>query len=145
MHGVLFNANLSLTLAFNMGGGTPQLFGSAGGKLGFDYALPGASAGAQLGVHQTYGSYQGERYTDVFQGMEGESTGWAGSAFLGGEQNQSSTNGVINTDYGVKNSYLNLGLGYGLGKTTSTSFNINRWLKKNVRHSPQFYKKMLLL
>lgn len=139
VRGILFNANLSLTLAFNLSGGTPQLFGSAGGKLGFDYGLPGGNIGVQLGAHQTYGNVNGEKYNDVFGGMEGESTGWAGSAFLGGEQNQSSMNGVINTNYGVKNTYMNLGVGYGLGRTTSTTVNINKWLKQNVYYSPQFY------
>ena len=138
IHGIVFNANISFTLAFNMGDGAPQMFGSAGGKLGFDYNLPGLSAGAQLGQHQTYGNVDGQKYTDVFGGMEGESTGWAGSFFLGGEQNRSSNNRIINTNYGVKNTYINLGVGYGLGRTTSTSVNISKWLINNVYYSPQF-------
>lgn len=51
----------------------------------------------------------------------------------------SSIDGEIITDYGVKNTYINLGTGYGFGTTTSNTININKWLKRNIYRSPQFY------
>lgn len=132
---VVFNANLSTTLAFNLGDGKPQLFGSAGGKVGFEWTRPKFDWGAQLGFHHAYGTFEGKRYTDVFGGMEGESSGWGAAFFLGGEINRSSYHGVINNKYGVQNTYFNvLGTGYGFGRTVSNTVNI----QKSIYHSPQF-------
>lgn len=132
VHGVLFTGNLSFTLAFNLGTGHPQLFGSAGGKFGYDVAFPGLRLGGQLGMHDAYGNINGERYTDVFKGMEGESSGRSASLFLGGGTESSSINGV-KSDYGTKTTFINLGTGWNAGNTTTVT------TKMNLRHHPQFY------
>ncbi|EJL70933.1 hypothetical protein [Chryseobacterium populi] len=97
-----------------------------------------------------YGEKDGAKYTNVFEGATGYSTEVSGSYVFGGSHSFSaSDNSVGRADYGTQATSFNVGVGYdaGVSRTYTTDITqkvnnapsaIGNWLRKNIKHSPQF-------
>ncbi|MDC8100389.1 DUF6443 domain-containing protein [Chryseobacterium rhizosphaerae] len=121
----------SLTFAYNPGTGQANLFGTSG-----EQDMPSAGAGFQLNFMKAYGTKSnGQKYTNVFEGAEGESTVYSGSAVVGGEYSKSSSGGK-DSPYGTKTISVNLELGYGVGRSRTQTISISNWIKAH----PQYFK-----
>jgi hypothetical protein len=123
-----------LTLAYNLGDGRVRLFGTYGAKLG----TPSFNIGVQLNQMNAFGETpDGKKYTDVFGGMEGESSVVSGQYVLGGEYSESSKNGKP-VEYGTAIRSINIGIGYDAGVSSTKTVNMNqKWFKRNIGFKPQ--------
>ncbi|MEG2335934.1 RHS repeat-associated core domain-containing protein, partial [Chryseobacterium sp.] len=132
--GTLGTATGSLTLAQNFGDGKVRLFGTYGAKLG----TPSFGIGLQLNQMNAFGELpNGQKFTDVFGGMEGESSAVSGSYVVGGEISRSAKNGIP-TDYGTITRSVNVGVGYDIGVSSTQTVNLNQnWFKRNIGYRPQ--------
>ncbi|WP_333596752.1 RHS repeat-associated core domain-containing protein [Chryseobacterium flavum] len=121
----------SLTLAYNLGTGQANLFGTYG-----ELDIPSAGIGFQFNMMNAYGTNpDGSKYTDVLGGAEGESTAYSGSYEVGGEYSKSSSNGKF-SPYGTETRSLNLELGYSVGKSRTKTISISNWMNAN----PQYFR-----
>lgn len=93
--------------------------------------------GVQLNAMSAFGKLpNGEKFTDVFKGMEGESRTVSASAYLGGEYSESSENGK-KVQFGTATTSINLGIGYDIGASSTETVNLNEeWYDKNAK--PQY-------
>lgn len=97
-----------------------------------------------------HGEKNKEKYTNVFEGAQGYSTEVSGSYIWGRAQSFSAKdNGFGRADYGTQTTSFNLGTGYdaAVSRTYTTDITqkvnnapsaVGKWLRKNIRHSPQF-------
>lgn len=121
----------SLTLAYNLGTGQVNLFGTYG-----ELDLPSVGIGFQFNTMNAFGTNSdGSKFTDVFGGMEGESTAYSASYMGGGEYSESTKNGQ-RVEYGTAARSVNLEVGYGIGKARTNTMSISNWVKAH----PQYFK-----
>jgi len=141
------NTNQTISLAANWGTGQFKIFHTAGLKIGPE--SPG-DIGFSVFQMSAYGEKDGAKYTNVFEGATGYSTEFSGSYVFGGSHGFSaSDNSISRADYGTQATSFNIGTGYdaGVSRTYTTDITqkvnnapsvIGNWLRKNIRHSPQF-------
>ncbi|HCN48562.1 MAG TPA: sugar-binding protein [Chryseobacterium sp.] len=145
--GSLGNTTHTISLASNWGTGQFRIFHTAGVKIG-----PESNGDIGFSVFQmnAYGEKDGAKYTNVFEGATGYSTEFSGSVYYGGSHSFStSDNSIGRADYGTQATSFNIGTGYdaGVSRTYTTDITqkvnnfpsaVGNWLRKNIRHSPQF-------
>ncbi|PWN68393.1 hypothetical protein C1631_016985 [Chryseobacterium phosphatilyticum] len=119
----------SLTMAYNLGSGKLNFFGTYG-----TLNLPSAGTMVQINFMNAYGTVNGQKFKDVFGGMVGESKSYSGSYLLGFEHAKSSQDGEI-SNFGTATTSINLKLGYGAAVANTTTYNLS---KMYYGFTPQF-------